>query len=49
MPMVGQKKFPYTAKGKKEAKEYSKKTGMTPKQAPMPKAKSAMKGAKRGY
>ena len=27
MPMVGIKKFAYTAKGKKEAKEYAKKTG----------------------
>jgi hypothetical protein len=26
MPMVKDKKFPYTAKGKKEAKEYAKKT-----------------------
>ena len=24
--MVGEKKFPYTAKGKKEAKQYAKKT-----------------------
>jgi hypothetical protein len=27
MPMVKEKKFPYTAKGKKEAKEYAMKTG----------------------
>ena len=27
MPMVGMKKFAYTEKGKKEAKEYAKKTG----------------------
>ncbi len=27
MPMVKDKKFPYTAKGKKEAKTYAKKTG----------------------
>ncbi len=27
MPMVGTKKFAYTEKGKKEAKEYAKKTG----------------------
>lgn len=34
MPMVGKKEFPYTKKGKEEAKEYSKKSGMkksTPK------------------
>ena len=28
MPMVKDKKFPYTAKGKKEAKEYAKKTSI---------------------
>ena len=27
MPKVGKKKFPYTAKGKKAAKTYAKKTG----------------------
>ena len=27
MPMVGNKKFPYTAKGKKDAKMAEKKTG----------------------
>ena len=27
MPTVGKKKFPYTAKGKKQAKVYAKKTG----------------------
>jgi hypothetical protein len=44
MPMVKDKKFPYTAKGKKEAKQYAKTTG-----TPM-KAKPAKKmGAKRGY
>jgi len=44
MPMVKDKKFPYTAKGKKEAKEYAKKTN-----SPM-KAKPAKKmGSKRGY
>lgn len=42
MPMVDKKKFPYTAKGKKEAKEYAMKTGK--------KMKPAKKmGAKRGY
>ena len=28
MPQVGNKKFPYTEKGEKEAKEYGKKKGM---------------------
>lgn len=37
MPMVGEKKFPYTAKGKKEAKEYGKKQGMKPIAKPMKK------------
>ena len=27
MPKVGRKKFPYTARGKKAAKSYAKKTG----------------------
>jgi len=48
MPMVKDKKFPYTAKGKKEAKQYAKKTGAkvntTPKAKPMKKM-----GAMRGY
>ena len=47
MPMVGEKKFAYTTKGKTEAKKYAKKTGMkmtTPKAKPMKKM-----GAKRGY
>lgn len=38
MPMVGEKKFPYTAKGKKEAKEYGKKQGMKPMNKPMKKS-----------
>ena len=29
MPGVGKKKFPYTAAGKKAAKQYAKKTGQT--------------------
>jgi hypothetical protein len=37
MPMVKDKKFPYTAKGKKEATSYAKKTG----------AKDAAKTAKK--
>lgn len=42
--MVGEKKFPYTSKGKKEAKQYAKKVGTAPKSKPMKKI-----GAKRGY
>jgi hypothetical protein len=42
MPMVGMKKFAYTSKGKKEAKEYAKKTGKKMASKPMKKA------AKRG-
>jgi hypothetical protein len=37
MPMVGMKKFAYTSKGKKEAKEYAKKT--TKKVVATPKKK----------
>ena len=33
MPKVGKKKFPYTAKGKKDAKSYSKKSGKKMKKA----------------
>ena len=44
MPMVGTKKFAYTAKGKKEAKDYAKKSGKKMTAKPMKKA-----GAKRGY
>jgi glutamate racemase len=44
MPMVDKKKFPYTAKGKKEAKEYAMKTG----KKVAAKAPKKM-GAKRGY
>jgi hypothetical protein len=44
MPMVGMKKFAYTSKGKKEAKEYAKKTGKKMAAKPIKKA-----GAKRGY
>lgn len=43
MPMVGMKKFAYTEKGKKEAKEYAKKSGK--KMVAKPKKT----GAKRGY
>ena len=42
MPMVGMKKFSYDTKGKKEAKEYAKKTGKAMAVKPMKKA------AKRG-
>jgi hypothetical protein len=44
MPMVKDKKFPYTAKGKKEAKKYAKKTGTKVVAKPMKKM-----GAMRGY
>ena len=44
MPTVGMKKFAYTAKGKKEAKEYAKKSGKKMMSKPVKKA-----GAKRGY
>jgi hypothetical protein len=44
MPMVKDKKFPYTAKGKKEAKSYAKSTGSTVKAKPAKKM-----SAKRGY
>jgi hypothetical protein len=44
MPMVKEKKFPYTAKGKKEAKQYAQKTGAKVMSKPAKKM-----GAKRGY
>jgi hypothetical protein len=44
MPMVKDKKFPYTMKGKKEAKQYAKKTGAKVAVKPMKKM-----GAMRGY
>jgi len=44
MPMVKDKKFPYTSKGKKEAKEYAKKVSSPVKAKPAKKM-----GAKRGY
>jgi hypothetical protein len=44
MPMVKDKKFPYTAKGKKEAKSYAKATGSTVKAKPAKKM-----GSMRGY
>ena len=44
MPMVKDKKFPYTAKGKKEAASYAKKTSSPMKTKPAKKM-----GAKRGY
>jgi len=47
MPMVKDKKFPYTTKGKKQAKQYAQKTGA---KMTTPKAKSAKKmGMIRGY
>lgn len=44
MPMVKDKKFPYTMKGKKEAKQYAAKTGAKVVSKPAKKM-----GAKRGY
>jgi hypothetical protein len=44
MPMVKDKKFPYTAKGKKEAQSYAKKTGAKVASKPAKKM-----GTKRGY
>jgi len=44
MPMVKDKKFPYTIKGKKQAKTYAKKTGAKVVTKPMKKM-----GAMRGY
>lgn len=47
MPMVKDKKFPYNAKGKKEAMTFAKKTGA---KMTTPKAKPAKKmGTMRGY
>jgi hypothetical protein len=43
MPMVKDKKFTYTAKGKKEAKEYGKKVGAKPMNKP-PMKKTAGRG-----
>ncbi len=48
MPMVGDKKFPYTAKGKKAAKMYAKAEKMESKAMMMkPKKKAAKKMAKK--
>jgi len=44
MPMVKDKKFPYTTKCKKQAKTYAKKTGAKVVTKPMKKM-----GAMRGY
>jgi hypothetical protein len=40
MPKVKDKKFPYTAKGNKDAKEYAKKTNSPVKSKPAKKMKS---------
>jgi len=48
MQMVKDKKFPYKMKGKKEAKEYAKKTGAKVSTAPKAKPMKKM-GAMRGY
>jgi hypothetical protein len=44
MPMVKEKKFPYTTKGKKQAKQYAKKTSSKVVSKPAKKM-----GAMRGY
>ena len=44
MPMVKDKKFPYTAKGKKEAKTYAKAAG-----AKVVKKPAKKMGMSRGY
>ncbi len=47
MPMVGKKKFAYTAKGKMEAEKYASKTGKKMherKESKAMKAKEAKKG-----
>jgi hypothetical protein len=46
MPMVGKKKFPYTAKGEKDAKMEAMKSGKPMKKAAA-KKKTAKKAAKR--
>jgi hypothetical protein len=43
MPMVGDKKFPYTAKGKKAAKMYAKAEKMEDKAMMMKSKKKAVK------
>jgi hypothetical protein len=51
MPMVGKKKFPYTAKGEKDAKMEAMKSGKPMKKAAMKKTakkKTAKKVTKRG-
>ena len=48
MPMVGTKQFAYTAKGKKEAKEQSMKTGKPVKSLPVRGQRTATNKAKRG-
>ena len=40
MPTVGNMKFPYTAKGKADAKKAAAKTGQKMESKPMKKAKS---------
>jgi hypothetical protein len=48
MPMVGTKKFAYTPKGKKEAKEQSMKSGKPVKSMPVRVARTATNKAKKG-
>ena len=47
MPMVGGKKFPYTAKGKKAAKMYAKAEKMEEKAMMMKAAKKKMAAKKK--
>jgi hypothetical protein len=47
MPMIGNKKFTYSKKGKEMAKDYAKKTGMKMTVKKMADKKKMMKGMKK--
>jgi hypothetical protein len=47
MPMIGNKKFAYSKKGKEMAKDYAKKTGMKMADKKMSDKKKMMKGMKK--
>ena len=49
MPMVGEKKFAYTQKGKKQAKEYAAKMSKPVKSTPVRGSRMATGKAKKGY
>jgi len=49
MPMVGTKKFAYTPKGKKEAKDMSMKLGKPVKSMTVRGSRTATNKAKKGY